>query len=235
IAQSPNLPGLHDVDLAGDLTASVGIPVLAENDALAAAYGEYRLSAMQAGALVYIGLGTGVGGGLIYGGKPVAGEHGVAMEIGHIIVEPGGRLCGCGNQGCLEQYASASGVSLSYKALSGRDADAHAVADAALAGDAFAIEAYRMAGVRLAQALAHIAKVVDVGQVIVGGGMSLSWPLMQEAFHQRLQIDLIPVLRGKIHIQVSSSGDIAGIVGAALLSAQSHLDQPDVIHPSSST
>lgn len=219
IAQSPNLPGLFNVDLAADLMASIGLPVVVENDALAAAYGEYRLLSSPAGALIYLGLGTGVGGGLIYDGKPFTGRHGVAMEVGHIIVEPNGRLCGCGNRGCMEQYASATGVSLSYRALSGQDADAHAVADAAHAGDAHALEAFRVAGASLAQALAHIVKVVDVGKVMIGGGMSAAWPLIQEAFTGRLRMDLIPLLRDEVEIHISSSGDLAGILGAALLSA----------------
>lgn len=219
IAQSPNLPGLFNVDLAADLAASIGIPVLVENDALAAAYGEYRLLAQPIDALIYLGLGTGVGGGLIYGSKPFTGRHGVAMEVGHIIVEPNGRLCGCGNRGCMEQYASAIGVSLSYRELSGKDADAHAIANAAQAGDIHALEAFHIAGASLAQALAHIVKVVDVGKVIIGGGMSLAWPLMQKAFKQRLHMDLIPLLRDEVDVQVSSSGDLAGIIGAALLSS----------------
>lgn len=221
IAQSPNLPGLFNVDLAADLAASVGIPVLVENDALAAAYGEYRLLSRPSGALIYLGLGTGVGGGLIYDDKPFTGRHGVAMEVGHIIVEPNGRPCGCGNRGCMEQYASATGVSLSYRMLSGQDADAHAIADAAHAGDAHALEAFRVAGASLAQALAHVVKVVDVGTVMIGGGMSAAWPLMQQAFTERLHNDLIPLLRDEVEIRISSSGDLAGILGAALLSALS--------------
>ncbi|HZV99778.1 MAG TPA: ROK family protein [Methylophilaceae bacterium] len=219
IAQSPNFPGLRNVDLASDLSTFIGLPVRVENDALAAAYGEYCLLASETDALIYIGLGTGVGGGLIYGHKPLAGQHGVAMEVGHIIVEPNGRPCGCGNRGCMEQYASASGVSLSYRELSGLDADANGVASAASSGDMHAIQAYSIAGASLAQALAHIIKVVDVGQVIIGGGMSLAWPLMQTAFNQRLQTDLIPVLRDKVQINISASGDRAGILGAALLAA----------------
>lgn len=217
IAQSPNLPGLLNVDLAGDLGLALGRPVIVENDALAAAYGEFRLSANAANSLVYIGLGTGVGGGLILAGQPHAGQHGVAMEIGHLIVEPGGRLCGCGNHGCLEQYASASGVGASYRESSGREANAGEIARLAAAGDALALQAYALAGTSLAQALAHIVKTVDVGQIVIGGGMSAAWPLMQAAFDTRLQADLIPVLRDKIKVHISTSGDQAGMIGAALL------------------
>ncbi len=231
VAQSPNLPGLQNVDLAGDLAHAIKRPVIVENDALAAAYGEFRLGNTVDNSLIYIGLGTGVGGGLIDAGKPFPGQHGVAMEIGHLIVEPldsnpigikpKARLCGCGNHGCLEQYASATGVAISYAELSGEQLDASQIAALAKAGDKHALAAYALAGDKLGQGLAHILKVVDIGSVIIGGGMRLAWPLMQQAFEKRLQADLIPVLRDKISIKVSSSNDQAGIIGAALLSALS--------------
>lgn len=217
VAQSPNLPGLKDVDLAGDLAHILQRPVMVENDALAAAYGEYKLHPDAASSLIYVGLGTGVGGGLIVNHQPFTGQHGYAMEIGHLIVEQGGRPCGCGNLGCMEQYASASGVSISYQAATGEKLEANAIAQLALSDDQDAIAAYQLAGATLAQALAHILKVVDVKQVVIGGGMSQAWGLMKPSFDQRLNQDLIPVLRNKVLISISTSADQAGIVGAALL------------------
>lgn len=221
VLQSPNLPGLSDVDLATPLSASLGRPVIVENDALAAAYGEYHLHGRQGDGLIYLGLGTGVGGGLILNGKTYPGEHGVSMEVGHLIVEPDGRPCGCGNRGCMEQYASATGVALSYAALSGHHLSAEQIAHQASAGDSLAVAAYVMAGERLAQALAHILKVVDVGHVVIGGGMSAAWPHIMPGFDRRLDADLIPALRGKIRVTVSQAGDQAGMIGAALLASQS--------------
>jgi glucokinase len=218
VAQSPNLPGLQDVDLVTPLSEGLGCPVIIENDALAAAYGEYHLMGKQGAGLVYLGLGTGVGGGLIIDGRAFPGEHGVAMEVGHIIVEPGGRSCGCGNHGCMEQYASASGVSISYLEATGRREDAHLIAQLAKAGDVPAIQAYALAGEYLAQALVHILKVVDVGHIVIGGGMSAAWPLLKDSFGRRLDADLIPALRGRIGVTLSQAGDQAGMIGAALLS-----------------
>lgn len=221
VLQSPNLPGLHGVDLAGHLVSRIGRPVLVENDAVAAAYGEYRLFQHTAHSLVYIGLGTGVGGGLIYAERPFTGQHGAAMEVGHLIVEYGGtaRPCGCGNRGCLEQYASASGVALSYKLATGFDLDSAKVAELAKSGDIHAQHAFNLAGTCLAQAVAHISKILDVGQIVIGGGLSNGWELMQSAFDAQLQTDVIPALRKNLYVKISTSGDEAGIIGAALLSA----------------
>lgn len=219
VLQSPNLPGLRDVDLAGDLARALERPVVVENDANAAAYGEYKLHPQAVPSLVYLGLGTGVGGGLVIRHKLITGSHGFAMEAGHLIVEAGGRLCGCGNRGCMEQYASASGVSLSYLEKTGKRLDASELAALAQAGDDAARAAFERAGDALAQALAHILKVVDVENIVIGGGMSKAWPLMQPAFQARLEMDLIPVLRGRVDIRLSDSGDHAGVIGAAALSA----------------
>lgn len=220
VLQSPNLPGLHRVDLAGDLSASIGRPVIVENDAVAAAYGEYCLFNGSTPNLAYIGLGTGVGGGFIYAGRPFGGQHGAAMEVGHIIVEHSAtaRLCGCGNRGCLEQYASASGVALSYKLATGFDFEAARVAELASAGDFHAQAAFSLAGTCLAQATAHISKILNVGQIVIGGGLSSSWSFMEASFNAQLQDDLIPVLRDNLNVQISTSGDEAGVIGAALLS-----------------
>lgn len=221
VLQSPNLPGLRDVDLAGELADLLGLPVKVENDALVAALGEYMLlpdsPQSRPRSMVYIGLGTGVGGGLVHGGKPYPGDHGMAMEIGHIITTPNGRRCGCGNHGCLEQYAAAPGVIASYAQATGEQLLAHEIAAKAKEGDEHALAAYALAGRNLGQGIAHLAKTLDPALVLIGGGMSQAWPLMKTALQQQLQQDLIPVLRDKTQIQVSSSGDQAGIIGAAYL------------------
>ena len=217
IAQSPNLPGLENVNLAADLSAKIGKKITLVNDANAAAFGEYCLADKPAEGLIYLGLGTGVGGGLILNGKPYAGQIGAAMEVGHIIIEANGRKCGCGNLGCMEQYASATGVAISYFYKTQLQLSAHNIAQLAANGDKNALNAYNQAGESLAIALAHIVKVIDVPNVTIGGGMSQAWPLMQVAFNVRLNADLIPVLRGKIKVNVANADDSAGMLGAAML------------------
>lgn len=220
ISQSPNLPGLRNVDLSADLSALIGLPVITENDALAAAYGEYVMHAERISNLIYLGLGTGVGGGLILNGMPFQGQHGVAMEVGHIIVQEKGRPCGCGNSGCMEQYASARGVALSYFEASQQQSSAAQIALLAQSSNQAAHDAYALAGKSLAQALAHILKVIDVSEVVIGGGMSGAWALLAPSFQQQLGCDLIPTLRGKINVRVSTMGDQAGIIGAAMLASR---------------
>jgi glucokinase len=217
LVSSPNLPGVRDADLCGPLARAWAVPVVAENDALAAAWGERLLHPADPAALVYLGLGTGVGGGLVHAVGPYRGHHGVAMEVGHLVLAPGGRLCGCGNRGCLERYASATGVSLSYQELAGETLDARLIADRARAGDAGAVRAFELAGEALGRATAHVLKVIDPSHLVVGGGLSASWDLIEPAFSARLEADLIPVLRGTVQVSVSVAGDQAGMLGAALL------------------
>jgi glucokinase len=220
VISSPNLPNLSNADIVGPLERRSGLAVVLENDASAAAYGEFALSPQSNGDLIYIGLGTGVGGGLVLQGKLHGGTHGVAMEIGHLTVERDGRSCGCGNRGCLEQYASTNGVVQTYAELTGKSLSAYDIARAVQQNDKAAVKAFEQAGEYLASALAHITKVVDVGDVVVGGGMSASWSLMQAAFERRLHEDLIPALRGKVKVRISQAQDQAGIIGAAMLAGR---------------
>jgi glucokinase len=222
IAQSPNLPGLKDVNLQQDLSRMINKRVVVENDANTAAYGEYHLLNKPDSGLIYLGLGTGVGSGLVLNQKLVVGEHGCAMEAGHIIVMPNGRLCGCGNKGCVEQYASATGVSISYLDATQKKLPSSEIAKLALQGDKDALMAFEIAAETLAQALASIIKVVDVSEVVIGGGLHASWALMENTFMNRFNQDLMAVLRNKITITISTAQDNAGMLGAAMLASDSH-------------
>ena len=221
IIKSPNLPGLSYFDLCKALSTILDLPVTIENDANAAAYVEYCLLQKSANksmqSLIYLGLGTGVGSGFVLNGKPYTGQHGVAMEVGHMIVEPGGRQCGCGNKGCMEQYASATGVAATYFKATKKQLTAYQIAALANAGDKLALQSYDLAARVIAQSLANLLKVLDVRNVVIGGGMTAAWPLMQKAFKTRFEADLIPALRGEIQVNISTAEDTAGMLGAAML------------------
>ena len=222
IVSSPNLPGLSYFNLAGELSRILGLPFTLENDANAAAYGEYILAGKPDGGLIYIGLGTGVGGGLVLDGKIFSGQQGYAMEVGHMIIVPNGRLCGCGNKGCMEQYASASGIAISYFNATKKQCTAAQIAEFANLGDKDAIAAYVLAANALAQTLASVVKVVDVKNIVIGGGVAAAWSLMKQTFVQRFEADLISVLRSTIQTKISNANDKAGMLGAAMLSIESH-------------
>ena len=226
LLQSPNIPQLIQFDLQTAMRTACQLPVFVENDANAAGYGEFweeRQERPWLQNLLYVGLGTGIGGSWIRQSHIWRGDHGSAMEIGHIIVVPGGRRCGCGNQGCLEQYASASGVQSSYVELTGTAPDTPVIAQMARDGHREAVSVFQMAGGYLGQALAHILKVTDVGVVRVGGGMSAAWDRFAPTMLQRLDADLIPALRGNVEVKRGNDDDLAGMRGAALLADQAFL------------
>src|SRR5437016_8471322 len=109
--ESPNLPGWADYPVRNEIEKRLGAPVILENDANVAALGEKWLGAgRHVGDMAMLTLGTGVGGGLVMGGKIWHGMTGMAGEFGHMTVDPEGQQCGCGNRGCLEQYASATAI-----------------------------------------------------------------------------------------------------------------------------
>lgn len=218
IIQSPNMPGLSDINLKDSLSEILGKPVIIENDALAAAYGEFVLNDITQKNLLYVCLGTGVGGGLILNGDPYSGQNGFAMEIGHVNVEQNGRLCGCGNFGCLEQYASAKGIVKTYVELGGEvGLDAKEIAIKANSNNIEAIQAYELAGKYLGVVLANASNLLDVNAIIIGGGASQAWPLLKPAINISLNQNLIPVLKNRISVKESKHLDLSGIVGAALL------------------
>src|SRR2546428_5557153 len=113
----------RDAPIAEVVGRAAGTRVIVENDCTAGAYGEYRVGAARGVAhVLYIGVGTGIGGGLILGGTLYRGAHGFAAEVGHIVVEPGGPPCGCGNRGCWETVASGSAITREGRAAARRHA-----------------------------------------------------------------------------------------------------------------
>lgn len=217
IAGLPNVPGVRDADLARPLERVLGLPVVVENDALAAAWGAFQRHPERPQDLIFLGLGTGVGGGLILDGRPYRGRHGYAMEVGHIVVVPGGRPCGCGGRGCLERYASASGVSLDYREATGQELPARDIAARARDGDGDALAAFARAGEYLAAVMATLMKTLDVTYGVIGGGLAASWDLMATAYQGRFDAEVLAVQRERVHLTIDDSGDAVGMVGAALL------------------
>lgn len=216
-----------------ELSALCSAPVRMVNDANAAALGEYMFgSAGEADPMVFVTLGTGVGGGVIAGGKLIRGCHGAAGEFGHMKVYPEGEeICGCGKSGCFEKYASASSiVNLASKALARAETEGGAksvlagaeapntkdIFDAAISGDALAEEVCEAYADELGRGLASIATVIDPELFVLGGGVSEAGGYLLElvrnsyrryAFSETVKTEIIS----------SSLGNDAGIYGCAAL------------------
>jgi len=235
---APNL-AWRDLDLKADLEARVHLPVVVENDANAAAWGEFAFGAgKHVDDLLLVTVGTGVGGGIVLDGKLHRGAFGVAAEIGHMRVVPGGVLCGCGNHGCLESYgsgtalvrearAAASGRSLLARDLldrAGGDVSAITgplITEAAQAGDVFAIDQLADLGTWLGEGIASLAAVLDPAVVAIGGGVSEAGDLLLDP----IRAAFTKQLTGRGHrpvaeIRWAELGNKAGLIGAADLARQ---------------
>jgi glucokinase len=230
---APNL-AWRDVPVRDHVTAATGLPSVVENDANAAAWGEFRFGAAEdVDDMVCVTLGTGVGGGLVLAGALYRGAHGIGAEIGHMRVVPGGHLCGCGNRGCLEQYASGSALVREARLaatsnpraagklleLSGGDPmmiTGPMVTKAAEEGDEMALSLLSGLGRWLGEALASLTALLDPAVFVIGGGVSAAGALLLDPARQAYSANVT----GKGHrpeaeIRVATLGNDAGIVGAA--------------------
>lgn len=231
VRYAPNLDW-RDAPLRDELADALSVPVRVENDASAAAWGEYRVGAAQHahGGALMLTIGTGVGGGLVLDDRLVHGATGLGAEFGHIIVSEGGPRCPCGNDGCLEAMSSGSAIGrMAREAVAGdRDPSSalHQVDDlngadvtsAAHGGDALAIDLLAEAGHWLGVGIASLVNALDPEMVIIGGGVLSAGDLLLdpavEAYHARIVArdhrTVPPVVRAEL-------GDDAGLIGAALL------------------
>ena len=214
------------VQVEEDLSKMLGMPVKAGNDANVAALGEMWKGGGQGyKSIVMVTLGTGVGGGIIINGKIVTGSTGAAGEIGHIHVQEGEKeVCGCGNKGCLEQYASATGIvrlanrklasSKKESVLRSGEISAKTVFDAVKAGDELAIEIAEQFGKYLGDALSGIAGVVNPEAIVIGGGVSKAGNVVIDYTEKYYQENVFHGSRGT-KFTLATLGNDAGIYGSA--------------------
>lgn len=231
---SPNLPAWKDVELAKMLAGALGLPTVIENDASAAAYGEYSAGAGRgASNLVMLTLGTGVGGGLVLGGKLYRGSHGTAGEIGHSTVNLDGAPCPCGGRGCLERLVNAESLvsraasllaagrpsALSEVARS-RALEAKDIGDAAANGDPVALAAVDETGRVLGVGLANLVQILDPDVIVIGGGVAAAG----EALLSRAQSEMAARVQSCVvrmpRVVAAGLGGLSGVVGAALIARE---------------
>ena len=232
---APNL-AWRDEPLRTRVEALIGLPVVVENDANASAWAEVRFGAARGHAhVVFIAVGTGIGAGIMLDGRLYRGRWGMAGEPGHYRVVPDGRLCGCGNRGCWEQYASGSalvaeardfarrtpGGAIRLLQLAGGSTDGISgshVTQAVREGDPAALRCFTTVGTWLGQGLADLAAILDPGCFVIGGGVSEAGELLigpaRAAFGKALTGG---TYRERPTIKVAELGPEAGIVGAAEL------------------
>ncbi len=214
--------GWHDVPLVSLIAARTGVPVTLGHDVRTAVLAEARSAGMAHGSMFFVAIGTGIAGGLARAGLVDDGASGLAGEVGHLVVRPGGPSCRCGNNGCLETIASASRISDRYAALTGRrQVSAQQIAALVGAGEPAAQAIWAEAVAALADALAAVTVLLDPGHFVIGGGLSLAGSTLTEplgvALAQRLTFRPAPP------IALSVLGDHAGALGAAIR-AWDHLD-----------
>lgn len=248
---APNL-GWVEEPLRQQVERAVGVPTVIENDANAAAWGEYRFGAgkdIDDGDLVMVTVGTGIGGGIVLGGVLQRGANGVGAEFGHLRLVPDGRLCGCGRHGCWEQYASGNALVRTARGLASERRPEAAlllglgdgtpegvqgphVTEAAQRGDEVAIEAFEVVGAWLARGMVEVATLLDPAAFVIGGGVIEAGDLLLAPAKREYASQLVArSQRPMTDIIPAELGNLAGIVGAADL-ARDHGPQPDVVRPS---
>lgn len=231
---APNLPGVSEMPLAGPLSERLGMTVVVENDASCAGWGEFAAGAGRGRSdMILVTLGTGIGGGIVLGGRLFRGHHGFAGEIGHMVVNPNGPPCPCGQRGCWERFASGSGLgSLAREAavagraaglvdLAGGDPDAvrgEHVTAAAAAGDPEATAVMDDFGWWVALGLANLANAMDPELFVLGGGLVEAGDVLlhpvRRAFDRLVEG---ASHRPPVSIVAAELGEHAGAIGAALL------------------
>ena len=220
------------VPLANMFVNELGIPVVVTNDAKAAAMGEMKYGvAVGMNNFVELTLGTGVGSGIVANGQLIYGFDGFAGELGHMIVEPDGRPCGCGRKGCLETYCSATGVVRTAIAMLEESSEATSLRDiatdkltsyevykAAMAGDTMAQEVFKQTGRRIGIACANIATFLSPEAFIFFGGLAQAGELLLRPIEEAYNENVLSLYKGKARFLMSGlDGAKAAILGASAI------------------
>ncbi len=225
VHQCPNL-GWGTFSVAEKLSELTGVSnIKVGNDANVAALGEmWRGGGKGSNNIVMITLGTGVGGGVVLNGKILTGSRGAAGEIGHLCVNYGETdTCGCGKRGCLEQYASATGIVKEAQRLLAKEEretvlrkqklSAKNIFDAAKEGDAAAIELVEQLGFYLGMAASYVAQIVDPEIFVIGGGVSRAGKILLDVIEKNYDRNVMDALKNK-EFRLAELGNDAGIYGA---------------------
>ncbi|PZF79339.1 ROK family glucokinase [Jiangella anatolica] len=228
---APNL-AWRDVPVRDQVAAATGLRTVVENDANAAAWGEFTFGAAEdIDDMILLTIGTGVGGGVVLDGKIYRGAHGIAAELGHLRLVPDGHLCGCGLRGCIEAYASgtalvreareAASLPSAERLLERAGGDVHSitgpmVTELAQAGDELCIVLIAEVGRWLGEAMGSLTAVFDPAAFVIGGGVSEAGDLLIRPAEEALRKHTTGAgHRPEPEVRVATLGNDAGIIGAA--------------------
>ena len=232
IEYAPNLPWKGIIPLAAKFEESLGIPTALTNDANAAAIGEMTYGAARGlRDFIMITLGTGVGSGIVINGQLVYGHDGFAGELGHVIAERDGRVCGCGRKGCLEAYCSATGVARTAREflvarsepsllrnIPAENIQSKDVYDTAVKGDKLAKDIFDYTGMILGRAFADFIAFSSPEAIILFGGLAKSGDYIMEPIKKALDENVLPIFKGKTKLLMSQLKDAdAAVLGASAL------------------
>ncbi len=219
IAGSHNLLGFDGFPVRDELSRRLDTPVVLENDANAAAMGEKWAGAgRDVDDLILLTLGTGIGGGIICGGRVLHGAVGMAGEIGHMTVIPEGNPCGCGNRGCLEKHASATAVeSMANLVAIGKRVTAREVCELAQQGHENAQRVFASMGTALGIALASLINIFNFPLYLLSGGVLPAWDFFAPAMFAEIECRSFTFRNTETRVEKAILGNEAGLYGAAYL------------------
>ena len=236
---APNLPWKGVIPLAAMFEERLGIPTALTNDANAAAIGEMTYGAARGMKdFIMITLGTGVGSGIVINGQLVYGHDGFAGELGHVMVEKDGRICGCGRKGCLETYCSATGVARTAREflvarsepsllrnVPAEEIQSKDVYDAAVKGDKLAQDIFQFTGDILGRALANFIAFSSPEAIILFGGLAKSGDYIMKPIQKAMDDNVLNIYKGKTKLLLSQLKDAdAAVLGASALGWEANND-----------
>jgi predicted NBD/HSP70 family sugar kinase len=223
IATEGILPGWHGIRPAHEMQARLGVAVELENDANVGALGEKVFGAARGvDDLIYVRVSAGIGAGLILGGRPYRGFGGVAGEIGHVLADPAGPICRCGNRGCLETIASPPAVAALLERSSGEPVGVERLLELVEAKDRRARRAVADAGEAVGRALSMLVNVLNPELVVVGGDLAPAGPVLLDPIRAAIERHGVAPAAGAVRVLAGTLGDRAEVLGAAgLILAQS--------------
>ncbi len=226
----PNIPGFQNVPLRDELSRRLDLPAVLDNDANAAALGEFLVgSGRGVHQMVLLTLGTGIGGGVILDGEVLHGAHGIGAEMGHMIVDPGGEQCGCGQRGCLERYSSATYLAQYARRLieqEGRESslagvlaekggiDARDVQQAWGEGDELGAEVWERAMRFLTIGCVSLCRILDPDRIVLGGGMAKAGEALTGPLQRHFLREHWKLTEPKTTLALAELGNDAGVIGA---------------------